>query len=448
MVYLPHWPIPSNFGNAQIDFESVFFRLTKILEKLNNPHKKLAPVIHITGTNGKGSVSFFLANILAQNNLKVNLYTSPHLHNCNERIVIDGKEISDSYLYEIIEEIRIATKETPITMFEALTLAAFLAFAKSNSDVNIIEVGMGARIDATNIIEEKEATIITPISFDHQEFLGRKIEQIAFEKAFIMRKNTNLILGPQPNQAQKIIEIMAQDQNANLIRFDKEFFIEIDEENKNFDFFMDLNSQKIHLENLEKPSMQGQHQYINSSISIACALSLKNFNITKNSIENALKSTFVKSRLEKINNNFLKYFDKNSEIFIDGAHNVSGAFALRNWFIEEIKNDKKNKINRKNCVILGFTKNKCRQEFLLQFQEVADEIIAITVDGEPNPESSEVIFEIGKSCNLEIKKENDLLDAIFYLSKKYHAQEVRIVICGSLHLARDVKKFEKFEIKL
>ncbi|MBM3580124.1 MAG: bifunctional folylpolyglutamate synthase/dihydrofolate synthase, partial [Alphaproteobacteria bacterium] len=182
MVYLPHWPIPSTLGKREIDYETVFERMAVVLEKLGNPQQKLPPVIHVAGTNGKGSTIALIAKIFSCTGKNVHVYTSPHLHDCNERIVLAGEKISDGFLFEVMEETRIAAAETPLTFMEAFTIGAFLAFAKTPADFLVVECGMGGRIDATNIIEKKLATVITPISFDHMEYLGSSLERIALEK--------------------------------------------------------------------------------------------------------------------------------------------------------------------------------------------------------------------------------------------------------------------------
>lgn len=430
MTYLPHWPIPSTFGKRDINYETVFLRMEEVLQKLGNPQHKLPPAVHVTGTNGKGSTIAFLASILEASGLRVHIYTSPHLHDCNERIVLAGEKISDNFLFEVMEEARIASNQTPLTFFEGFTIGAFLAFAKVPADVVLIESGMGARIDATNIIEKKLATIITPISFDHTEYLGDSIAKIAFEKAHIIRPQTPLIIGPQPKEAQEIIEIIARDQDAKIIRYDQEFSLILDEENKTFDF--------EYLENqlcdLPLPSLLGEHQYINASIAIATALTLP-FKIEKKHIELGLTKAYWPSRLEKINNNLTKIL-KNplSEIFIDGAHNQAGAFALARFL-----NNKKP--DEKTFIICGFTKNKCKKEFLKNFVNVVDGAIAVRVDGEPNPEEADVICKIAAEVGLKMNPCEDLLDAIYYLNKMAEDFACKIIICGSLHLARDVKKF-------
>ncbi len=426
-MYLPHWPIPSSFGKREINYETVFLRMSEVLERLGNPHQKLPPIIHVTGTNGKGSTIAFLASILQARGLVVHIYTSPHLHDCNERIVLAGEKISDNFLFEVMEEARIGAGETPLTFFEGFTIGAFLAFSKTAADVVLIESGMGARIDATNIIEKKLATIITPISFDHTEYLGNSIAQIAVEKAHIIRPQTPVIIGPQPKQAQEIIEIIARDQNAKMIRYDQEFSILLDEENQHFD----LQYFENELCNLPAPTLIGQHQYINAAIAISAALTLP-FQINQHHIEQGLARASWPSRLEKITNNLCKILkNPHSEIFIDGAHNQAGAFAVARFLNS----------SKKSFIICGFTKNKCKKEFLQNFVGIADGAVAVRVDGEPNPESAEVICKIAATIGLVMKPCDSLLDAIYYLSELAKNEPCRIVICGSLHLARDVKKF-------
>ncbi len=410
MVYLPHWPIPGTFGNAKMDFEAVFDRITPILTRLGNPHKKLSPSIHITGTNGKGSTASFLAKILQENGYSVNLYTSPHIHNCNERIALNGSEISDSYLHEIVEKVRIATDKSPITFFEAFTIMAILAFFERKSDFNIFEVGMGARIDATNIVENRAASIITPISFDHQEYLGDTIAKIAFEKAHILRPNTPLILGPQPIEALQIIELIANDQNSKIIKYNPDLAI-------------------------PAPSLKGDHQYINASIAISCALNLENVKLQDDKIKQAIQSTKWPNRIEKITNGLNKFLSDKSEIYIDSAHNVGGAFALAKWI------DETNEKDVKNIAIVGFSRDKCKETFLEILDKSCDEIIAVRVQGEPYPEETNNIKEKGEKVNVKITESEDLLEAFYYLSKKYQGKNIRTIICGSIHLARDVRKY-------
>ena len=311
MVYLPHWPIPSTLGKCQIDYETVFERMSIVLEKLNNPHQKLPPIIHVTGTNGKGSTASLLAKIFTTAGYKTHLYTSPHLHDCNERIVLNSEKISDNFLYEIMEEVRIAADSTPLTFMEGFTIGAFLAFSKVPADIVIIECGMGGRIDATNIIEKKLASVITPISFDHTEYLGNSIERIALEKAMIMRAGTPLIVASQPSAAKEIIKILANDQKIDSYFYDEDFAIAIDDETAEFDLEFFGKKQNFNLNDLPKPALQGQHQYINFATAIATILAIKEqnpdlFKIEQNHINSAISSVYWPSRIEKVQNNLNK----------------------------------------------------------------------------------------------------------------------------------------------
>jgi dihydrofolate synthase / folylpolyglutamate synthase len=436
MVYLPHWPIPSTLGKRQIDYETVFERMSLVLEKLKNPHKKLPPIIHIAGTNGKGSATALLGKIFTCSGYKTHIYTSPHLHDCNERIVLLGEKISDSFLFEIMEEVRLSACDVPLTFMESFTIGAFLAFSKIPADVVVVECGMGGRIDATNILEEKLATLIMPISFDHTQYLGNSIERIALEKAMILRSKTPLIVASQPQAAKEIIKILAQDQQVPTYFYDEDFEILLNEKSGEFD----LRFQNFILKNLPKPALLGDHQYVNFATAIAAIMAIGDkFQISEESIKAAISSVFWPSRLEKITNGLNKFLkNSESEIFIDGAHNVAGAFALRQFILEEK--------SKKTFVICGFSRGKCKKEFLEKFKDVA-EVIAVRVDGEPYPESVETISEIGRSVGMKVYAAQDLVDAVDYAAKISGESVCKIIICGSLHLARDVKKYNPHNLR-
>ncbi len=444
MVYLPHWPIPSTLGKTQINYETVFERMSVVLEKLDNSHKKLPPVIHVSGTNGKGSTASLLAKIFTCAGYKTHIYTSPHLHDCNERIILNGEKISDSMLFEIMEETRIAAAETSLTFMEGFTIGAFFAFAKTPADIIIIECGMGGRIDATNIIEKKLATVITPISFDHVEYLGNSIERIALEKAMIMRPETPLIVASQPKKALEIIDILAKDQKIPTYYFDQNFAVMMDEESGEFNLEFFGKNQNFYLENLAKPALEGEHQYINFATAIACILAIQDqyrnlFKIDNSHINQAISTVYWPSRIEKVANSLNKILKNElSEIWIDGAHNEAGAFSLGRWLLAKKSTDL---IPKKIFVIAGFSRGKCKKEFLEKFLNIAEEIIAVRVNGEPYPEKSEVILEIIKSIGAKNFAAEDLSEAIHHIANVNNSQPCRIVICGSLHLARDVRNY-------
>lgn len=432
MVYLPHWPIPATLGKRQVDFELVFERMSRVLSRLDNLHLKMPRVIHVAGTNGKGSTASLISKIFSCAGYKVHLYTSPHLHHCNERIVLAGEKISDNFLYEVLEETRIACADENLTFMESMTIAGFLAFSKIPADLVVLECGMGGRIDSTNFIENKLATVITPISFDHTEYLGNTIGKIALEKAMIMRPNTPLIVASQPREASYVIKTLAEDQKIDCYFYDEDFEVMVDQETKEFDF-----SFKNHFfSNLPKPNLLGSHQYINFATAITTSLLIKDFKITESAIRQAISTVKWPSRLERINNNLNHILlNNNSELWIDGAHNEGGAYSLAVWLKEQ--NDEK-----LNFIICGFSRGKCKEKFVNKFQNIA-KLVAVRVNGEPYAEDPEVICEIAKKYDSQITAHDDLIEALQYINSVAKTCESRIVICGSLHLARDVIRYSK-----
>ena len=429
-MYLPHWPIPSTIINKEVDYEAVFERMSQVLNRLGNPHNKLMNIIHIAGTNGKGSSAAFLGETFRKSGYAAHIYTSPHLHDCNERIALRNDKITDGFLYEVLEEVRLAAKEenTSLTFMEAFTIGALLAFSKVESDVIIVECGLGGRIDPTNIIKNKIATLITPISYDHQEYLSDKIERIALEKSMIIRPNTPVIVSAQCSEAKNIIKILADDQKIKSYFYGEDFEILLDEDSGEFD----LVSKEFLLQNLPKPSLAGDHQYINFASSIALLQVLRDkFNITEESIKSALQSTYWPGRIENISHLLQKYCP-NSEIFIDGAHNSASAYALAKWMNQ-------NDHFEHNFVIIGFSKDKCKKEFLMNLKDLGT-IVAVRVEGEPYPEDTNIISSVGKKLGINIIEKDDLFTALHYVGDK---KKSRIVICGSLHLNRDVKTLSK-----
>jgi dihydrofolate synthase/folylpolyglutamate synthase len=316
---------------------------------------------------------------------------------------------------------------------EGFTIGAFLAFAKTPADVVVLECGMGGRIDITNIFDKKLATVITPISFDHMEYLGNSIERIALEKAMIMRPQTPLIVASQTTKALEIIEILARDQHLVPLVYDRNFSVEKDEETGEWDFFC----AELKLEKLPKPRLLGDHQYINFATALTTIFAISDkFEISRGVIKQAISTVEWESRLQKIEGKLAKIFlNQNSELWIDGAHNPSGAFALARWLMNEDD-------GLKNFVICGFSRNKCKKDFLEKFKDIA-EIVAVRVNGEPYPEEAKKISEIGAEINIKIFAAEDLLEAISYIAKSNNYTPCRIVICGSLHLARDVRNFAK-----
>lgn len=407
---LPFWPNPLGFRDIDLGLSRVF----SLLERLENPHLKIPPTIHIAGTNGKGSTLSFLKAILEESNLKVHTYTSPHLVNFNERIVLAGAEISDDFLNEILRQCQAAAEQKPeikITYFEGITVAAFLAFSKIKADILLLETGMGGRLDATNVLPKVLCSIITPISFDHQEFLGETLEKIASEKCGIIKKNCPVICGKQEDSAFRIIAKKAQELNCDLISY------------------------KNAIANYDLP-LKGAHQLENAATAIAAIKSQKQFSISENQIIEGLKKTFWPARLQKINSGkFFNLLPKNYELYLDGSHNLAGANTVADFL--------KSKKDCQKIMIFSMLKDKDCHGFLDIVKNEIDELIAIEIANEPKSRKSDEINKIAAELQISSRISKDIFSAIKLASGGENRNEdeddskkqTLIIVCGSLYLA-------------
>ncbi len=397
---MPFWPNPKGYRNIEFGLKRVF----DLLERLDNPHLKLPPTIHIAGTNGKGSTLAFLQAILEESNLAVHKYTSPHLVSFNERIILSGQKIDDDFLNECLtlckEKSEIEPK-IPVTFFEGITIAAFLAFSQVDADILLLETGMGGRLDATNVLPEILCSIITPISFDHEEFLGDKIEKIATEKAGIIKRNCPVLVGRQQGEALEVIVKKAAEKNSKLVKI----------EDYNIEF--------------EDVSLIGNHQKDNAKLAAICAKSLNQFNITTESIKNAVNKTFWPARLQKISSGkFYNKLTKNSELYLDGSHNIQGAKTITEFL--------SNKKTYKKILIFSMLNDRDCEKFLNEFKCEVDLLIAIEIDNETKSHKKEDIKNAAEKLGIKSMMASSLNDAFVQINKE---ERSLILVCGSLYLA-------------
>lgn len=388
-----------------IDFD--LSRLNSLMDKFDNPQNQLKNVIHIAGTNGKGSTASFLKEILEAHKFTVNVYTSPHLINFNERIRIRNKLISDELLIDILENIEAKNNNKPITFFEITTAAALIAFQNYSSDFNIIETGLGGRLDATNIIDKKKLCIITKIGFDHTEFLGDEIEKIAFEKSGILREKIPVIIAKQKyNKAMETILERASRIKAKII-----------------------NTEQIsgHI----KIGLKGKHQYENASTAYTAA---KQFlpSMCSSKTKDAFKKVSWHGRIENIEQGEITKYRKNITI-LDGSHNQDGAYVLNEYL--------KQKPLLKWNLIIGMLNNRDIKSFVNTFKQHIKKAFVISIPSvynsyEPNDISSRLI-----GTGIETYPMKSFEEAL-----KYSDKEVPLLITGSLYLAGYVLKFNKTEI--
>ena len=393
-------------------------RINRLLFDLGNPHLELPKCIHIAGTNGKGSTLNFIKTIMIESNYKVHAYISPHLEKINERFIIANNEISDRKLYENLKYISKINNNKPITFYEITTALAFYLFNKNKADFLLLETGLGGRLDATNIIKESLISIITPIGFDHQEYLGNTLKKITEEKLGIIKKSSVLISSKQNYNIQKQISLFAKINNNKSLIYGKEWSIN-KTKNKFFLFKTTRNTFKF-----RKPKLLGDFQIYNCSTALATIYYLKKigFKFDYNKINKGIQKSFWPGRLQLVQS-------KNPKIFLDGSHNVDGAKSLK----EFIKNSKK-----KTWLILGMLNSKDISSYLKILKNNVIGIIAIKIPYEINSYTPHEIEKCCKKLKIFCKKESNSNIAITNLINDEKPKQ--IIITGSLYLVGQIKR--------
>ena len=389
-------------------------RTISLLDKIGNPQNKIKNIIHIAGTNGKGSILSYIKSCLIMNNLKVNAFTSPHLVKINERILIDNKLVKDKLLEKTIDRLFQDSKNRKIAFFEFITVCALYLFNQHKADWNLFEVGMGGQFDATNVLTKKDLAIITPISYDHEDFLGDDIIEITKEKIGITNSKTYTVVGKQPKNITEFIL-------KNFLHNKKKRFVyglDWTMTKKKESFYYEDNDTSIRINN---PFMIGEHQKMNAALSIASLRFLKEskkINLSKNIIEKGISNTEWHGRLEKINceNNL-------SELWIDSCHNPSGAKAIAHE-MKKMNSEKQKKMK----LIFSLKKGKKIRDFVIAFEDIFDEIKYIGINDNHYSFSEIKKNTIGVNINISELKE---FDKKIILKDDYPS---RILICGSMQL--------------
>ncbi|WP_017932032.1 bifunctional folylpolyglutamate synthase/dihydrofolate synthase [Robiginitomaculum antarcticum] len=408
-------------------------RIENVLKKLGNPQHSLPPCIHIAGTNGKGSTAALLRAMAEAQGLSVHVYTSPHLVKFNERIVLAGAQIDDGRLAEYLERVTAASEDDPLTFFEATTAAAYLAFHEAPADLAIIEVGLGGRYDATNVITPV-LSLITPIDYDHAEFLGRDLSKIAREKAGIIKRHVPVMIGPQSALVSAVLHNEAQKNRAPITAFDEQFRAYPEHGRLVFE---DDDS----LLDLPMPALIGAHQIQNAALAIAAARHLK---LTPESIAQGLQNVKWPARLQPLTSGPLAELARKggTELWLDGGHNPHAARVLAAAMADLEARDP-----RPLVMIMGILSNKNAGGFLDEFEGLASALIAVDIQGHAGL-SPDVLAELARGRGLLDKVADNLTDAVKRainigqaLSRETPDAPViapRILICGSLYLAGQV----------
>ena len=394
-------------------------RIHSLLDRLDNPHLKLPPIIHIAGTNGKGSVLAMLSEVLIQSSYSHHAYISPHLVDFNERIILAGEAINEDFLFEILHECERANGDSPITFFEITTAAAFLAFSRIEADVLLLEVGLGGRLDATNVVIP-ELSIITNISIDHQQFLGETIEEITREKSGILKPRCPAIISKQEEKSRHIIEKIANEVGSPLHMWGRDF--EVKSKSCGIYFRNDTLC-----EIFPNPSLVGEHQIENAGLVIAASnlLSKSLFKkINSESIGKGLKHSVWPGRLQKIDT---KSIPRGWELWIDGGHNIKAAkvlsLQLKKWKAQPLH------------LIVGMINTKDVGGFLQYLEGYCKSITALKIPNEDASLSPESILSFLGKSNADVYTGKGIDDSISIIRQKYPKIKSRILICGSLYLA-------------
>lgn len=409
-------------------------RLERLLAALGNPERKLPPVVHVAGTNGKGSTVAFLRAFVEAAGLRAHVYTSPHLVKFNERIRVAGQVIDDDALSAVLEECEQANAGEPITFFEITTAAAFLAFSRSAADIVILETGLGGRLDATNVIDKPRLTCITPVSLDHQSYLGDTLEEIMGEKAGILKAGVSCVAAQQGNKKlEKFLADKAKEADAPLLAEGKIWFSRVSGGRRGTPkmIFKGLDGER----EFPMPRLVGRHQMRNAALAIACAEALRpEFDITDAAITLGLGTVEWPGRLQRITTGPLAdALNDGWELWLDGGHNKAAAETLaqhsRGWRGADL------------WMVYGTLNNRDPLEFLKPFEAKLAGFRGVTIPGEDNALSAAEATAAALALRMEAGEAATVLGAVRDIMDKADgagSQGGRILICGSLYLAGHV----------
>jgi dihydrofolate synthase/folylpolyglutamate synthase len=409
----------------------VLDRILRLLADLGHPELRLPPTLHVAGTNGKGSTCAFARAMLEAQGLKVHVYTSPHLVHFNERIRIAGRLITEDELSATLEECERVNDGAPITFFEITTAAAFLAFARNPADALVLEVGLGGKYDATNVIAHPQAAIITPVGLDHAEFLGTSLADIAAEKAGIIKRGIPVIVSAQDDVPRDVITRRADALNAPLIAFGQDFFAHQEHGRM---VYQDMDG----LLDLPLPKLIGRHQIENAATSIAALRHANKDWGDDAAIEKGLRTVEWPARLQRLTRGpLVSMAPKGSEVWLDGGHNPHGAQAVARAIA-----DLEDRAERPLHLICGMLRTKDAAGYFAAFTGLARHVTTVPIEGEPAAQGSGALYDAARQAGLEASPADDLEDAMMQVDAWTRSRPKepapRILICGSLYLAGQV----------
>ena len=402
-------------------------RMWRLLGRLGNPERRVPPVIHVAGTNGKGSVVAYCRAIIEAAGLSAHAYTSPHLIKFHERIRLGrpghGALISEPDLIKLLAECEDANAGEPITFFEITTAAAFLAFARDPADYLVLEVGLGGRLDATNVIDHPRATVITTVDYDHQQFLGTTLAAIAAEKAGILKEGVPCIVAPQPEQALDAIVAEAR-RRAVPTLISAEDWQAFEQHGRL------VYQDETGLLDLPLPVLSGRFQIDNAGTAVAAIRTLSDPRISDSAIAHGLRHAEWPARMQRLGPGLiLKLAPSGTEIWLDGGHNPSAGRAVAESLAELDE-----RLSRPLALITGMLKTKEVAGYFRPFKGLARRVITVTIPGEANAMPADELARIARAEGLDASPAVSIEDAVRHASQIPGAP-VRLLIGGSLYLA-------------
>ena len=407
-------------------------RIERLLSKLGNPHERLAPVVHIAGTNGKGSVTAYLKAMLEAAGRRVHVYTSPHLVRFHERIELAGRDgkskpIGESDLVDVLVRTQAVNGGDDITQFEITTAAAFLAFAEHPADALLLEVGLGGRLDATNVVERPALCVITPVSIDHTDKLGNTLAKIAAEKAGILKRGVTAIVSQQDDDALDVIRRESARAEAPLAVWGQDF--EAFEQRGRLIF-----ENQDHLLDLPLPALLGRHQIVNAGTAVAAALALRSLRVDEQAIERGLVCVHWPARMQRLDQGPLPSLLKpGSELWLDGGHNPAAG-----QYLAQTLADLEERAPKPLYLVVGMMGLKDAAGFLAPFRGLARRVFTVPIPGAHEaPYAPDALADAARRVSLGAEEAAGIEAAL----KRVEALEPgpkRVLICGSLYLAGHV----------
>jgi dihydrofolate synthase / folylpolyglutamate synthase len=406
-------------------------RMESILPALGDPHLNVPPVIHVAGTNGKGSTIAFMRAVLEAAGKRVHVYTSPHLVRFHERIRLAGTLVDEDRLVDAFRRCEEANRGEPITVFEITTAAAFLLYAETPADVLLLEVGLGGRFDATNVIPRPAASVITPVSMDHMEYLGDSIPKIAAEKAGIIKRGAPVIVADQSLEGQAVMEAEAERVRAGPVRIGGQDFA-THEENGRLVY-----QDETGLLDLPLPRLPGRHQHLNAGTAIAALRQVFGDALPEAAFARGMAEVQWPGRLQRLTGHVLKLAPEGADVWLDGGHNEDGGRVLAAALAE---------MNERNprplFMVAGMLSTKDSTAFFRSFAGLATQVLAIGIRGQEAARSPEDVAAQAARAGLRADVASGLPEALARIGSAAGGAPPRIIIAGSLYLAGEVLAFD------